>query len=105
MKGGNALERYITSGRAVALYKIKSAADLDRFGQLPFLFAYHSGRIENAEIPIMIQEDFRKRQSEQLYRQPPHPVRAANQKQCYEFLKEKIIGREPLSVDLSRRFT
>ncbi len=96
------MERY---EQAVALwrsYGIESITDLDRYlDNFRVLFAYHSGKIENAEITYHdTREIFENGKVSNYTGNPRALFEQQNQKQCYEFLKEKIVCSEPLSVDL-----
>lgn len=96
------MERYEQATELWRSYKIESAADLDRYlDSFRILFAYHSGRIENAEITYHdTREIFENGKVSNYTGNPRALFEQQNQKQCYEFVKEKIVGREPLSVDL-----
>lgn len=91
--------------QAIALwqgYGIQTAADLDRcLDSFRILFAYHSGRIENAEITYHDTRDiFENGKVHQFTGNPRTLFEQQNQKQCYEFLKEMIVQKEPLTVQL-----
>jgi len=91
--------------RAVELwqsYKIVSTADLDKYlDSFRILFAFHSGKIENEEITY---QDTREIFENGRVVDYTGDVRALfeqqNQKLCYEFLKDKILTKEPLSIEL-----
>lgn len=83
-------------------YKIASAADLDKYlDSFRILFAFHSGKIENEEITY---HDTREIFENGRVVDYTGDVRALfeqqNQKLCYEFLKDKILTKEPLSIEL-----
>ena len=83
-------------------YKIASAADLDKYlDSFRILFAFHSGKIENEEITY---HDTREIFESGRVVNYTGDVRALfeqqNQKLCYEVLKEKIVKKEPLSMEL-----
>ena len=83
-------------------YGIQTAADLDRcLDSFRILFAYHSGRIENEEITYHDTRDiFENGRVHQFTGNPRTLFEQQNQKQCYEFLKEKIVQKQPLSLGL-----
>jgi Fic family protein len=96
------MEQY---GRAVALwqsYKIMVAADLDQYlDSFRILFAFHSGRIENAAVTYHdTREIFENGRVVNYSGSPRALFEQQNQKLCYEVLKTKIIKQEPLSVEL-----
>lgn len=91
--------------QAVALwqsYKIVSAADLDKYlDSFRILFAFHSGRIENEEITYNdTREIFENGKVSNYTGDPRSLFEQQNQKLCYGILKEKIIQKEPLSIEL-----
>lgn len=82
-------------------YKIASAADLDKYlDSFRILFAFHSGKIENEEITYHDTREIFENGKVVNY---TGDVRALfeqqNQKLCYEVLKEKIVKKEPLSME------
>ena len=83
-------------------YKIASAADLDKYlDSFRVLFAFHSGKIENEEINYHdTREIFENGRVVNYTGSPRALFEQQNQKLCYEVLKEKIVKREPLSVEL-----
>ena len=83
-------------------YEIQSPADLDKYlSSFRVLFAYHSGRIENEDITYHdTREIFENGQVCGYTGSTRALFEQQNQKLCYEFLKQKIIDREPLSVEL-----
>lgn len=83
-------------------YKIESSADLDKYlDSFRILFAYHSGRIENEEITYHdTREIFENGKVSNYTGNPRSLFEQQNQKLCYEVLKEKIIQKEPLSIEL-----
>ena len=91
--------------RAVELwqsYKIASTADLDKYlDSFRILFAFHSGKIENEEITYHdTREIFENGRVVDYTGSPRALFEQQNQKLCYEFLKEKIVKKEPLSIEL-----
>lgn len=85
-------------------YQIYSAAELDKYlDSFRILFAFHSGKIENEEITYHdTREIFENGQVANYTGSPRALLEQQNQKLCYEFLKEKIVRKEPLSVELIR---
>lgn len=83
-------------------YKIASAADLDKYlDSFRILFAFHSGKIENGEITYQdTREIFENGRVLNYTGNPRTLFEQQNQRLCYEFLKEKIIKKEPLSIEL-----
>ena len=65
------------------------------------MFAYHSGRIENSEINYHdTREIFDRSRVSSFTGDPRTLFQQQNQKDCYEFLKAKIIKKEPLTARL-----
>ena len=83
-------------------YKIESAADLDKYlDSFRILFAFHSGKIENEEITYHdTREIFENGRVVEYTGSPRALFEQQNQKLCYEVLKEKIVKKEPLSMEL-----
>jgi Fic family protein len=83
-------------------YKIASAADLDKYlDSFRILFAFHSGKIENEEITYHdTREIFENGRVVDYTGSPRALFEQQNQKLCYELLKEKIVKKEPLSIEL-----
>lgn len=83
-------------------YNIASAAALDKYlDSFSVLFAYHSGRIENDEITYHDTREIFKNGKVSNYSGSPRALfEQQNQKLCYEFLKEKVIQKEPISIGL-----
>ena len=83
-------------------YKIASAADLDKYlDSFRILFAFHSGKIENEEITYHDTREIFENGRVVGYTGSPRALfEQQNQKLCYDFLKEKIIKREPISIEL-----
>lgn len=91
--------------RAVELWrsrKIDSASELDKnLDSFRILFAYHSGKIENDTITWNdTREIFENGRVSNFTGSPRALFEQQNQRVCYELLKEKIVGKEPLSVEL-----
>jgi Uncharacterized conserved protein len=85
-------------------YIIATAADIDRYlDNFRILFAYHSGRIENAEITYNDTREIFVNSKVLNYTGNPRALfEQQNQKLCYEFLKDRIVKKEPVSLDLIR---
>lgn len=83
-------------------YCIVSTEDLDKYlDSFRILFAYHSGRIENEEITYRdTREIFENGVVVGFSGNPRALFEQQNQKLCYEFLKEKIVQKELISVEL-----
>ncbi len=83
-------------------YKIASTADLDKYlDSFRILFAFHSGKIENEEITYHdTREIFENGRVVNYTGNPRSVFEQQNQKLCYEVLKEKIIKKEPVSIEL-----
>lgn len=84
---------------------LKTAADIDYvLSDFKVLFAYHSGKIENDEITydttLEVFEGQRIRNFNGDYRTLYEVV---NQKDCYQYLLERIAGRQPLSLELIQK--
>jgi len=94
-------------GQAVQLwqlYQIASAAELDKYlDSFRILFAFHSGKIENEEVTYHDTREIFENGKVVNYTGSPRAIfEQQNQKLCYEFLKDKIVNKEPLSVGLIR---
>lgn len=83
-------------------HKIASATDLDKYlDSFRILFAFHSGKIENEEITYHDTREIFENGRVLNYTGSPHALfEQQNQKLCYEVLKEKIVKKEPLSIEL-----
>lgn len=96
------MDKYEQAAALWRSYNIKSAADLDKYlNSFRILFAYHSGRIENVEITYHdTREIFEDGKVSGFTGNPRSLFEQQNQKLCYEFLKEKIVQKKPLTIDL-----
>ncbi|MCX5779969.1 MAG: Fic family protein [Firmicutes bacterium] len=85
-------------------YHIGSAADLDKYlDSFRILFAFHSGKIENVDITFHdTREIFENGRVLNYTGNPRALFEQQNQKLCYEVLKDKIINKEPLSLEIIR---
>jgi len=91
--------------QAIALwqsYNITSTADIDKYlNNFRILFAFHSGKIENEEITYQdTREIFENGRVVSYTGNPRALFEQHNQKLCYEFLKDKILQKELLSIEL-----
>jgi len=102
--GGAHLEQYTKVFDLWRSYSIASLADLDKYlASFRILFAYHSGKIENDEITYHdTREIFENGKVSGFTGNPRTLFEQNNQKLCYEFLKHKIVSKEPLSTELIR---
>ena len=96
------LEKY---NRVVELwqsYKIASVDDLEKYlDSFRILFAFHSGKIENEEITYYDTREIFENGRVVNYTGSPRAVfEQQNQKSCYEVLKEKIVKKEFLDIEL-----
>lgn len=98
------MEQYDQTVRLWQSYRITSEADLDKhLDSFRILFAYHSGKIENEEITYHdTREIFENGRVSNYTGNPRALFEQQNQKICYEFLKEKIVQKAPLSLELIR---
>lgn len=85
-------------------YNIMSVACLDKcLDSFRILFAFHSGKIENEDITYHdTKEIFENGRVANYTGNPRALFEQQNQKMCYELLKEKIVKKEPLSVELAK---
>ncbi|MBR5340731.1 MAG: Fic family protein [Erysipelotrichaceae bacterium] len=80
----------------------KTREDLERIlNDFRILFAYHSNRIENEETDYQIvKEVFEKDRVSSFNGDPRTLFEIQNQKKCYELLLDKMVNREPVTIDL-----
>lgn len=83
-------------------WNISSVQDLElRLDNFRVIFAYHSGKIENESVDFNdTREIFENGRAVAFTGDPRTLFEQQNQKLCYEYLKEKIIRKDPVSVDL-----
>ena len=83
-------------------WRVSSPSEIDaRLHNFRILFAYHSGKIENADITYHdTREIFENGRALNFTGDPRTLFELGNQKLCYELLKQKIVDREPLTVPL-----
>jgi len=91
--------------KALAHWKnqsLQAPSDIDMaLDNFRILFAYHSGKIENPEITYHnTREIFENGEVKGYSGNPRALFETQNQKLCYEFLKGKIVSREPMSISL-----
>ncbi|GHV01607.1 hypothetical protein FACS1894211_11700 [Clostridia bacterium] len=85
--------------------KLNTAADVDAaLYNFRILFAYNSGKIENEKIEYAdTHEIFEHGKVSSFTGDVRTLFEQQNQKDCYDFLKEKIAAREPITIDLIRK--
>lgn len=85
--------------------KILNTSDLDTvLSNFRILFAYHSGVIENPEITYHnTREIFENGKIINFTGDIRTVFEIQNQKECYDYLKEKIIEKEPISLDFIKK--
>jgi Fic family protein len=83
-------------------WRVSTVSDIDaRLSNFRILFAYNSGKIENDNITYHdTREIFENGRAVNFTGDPRALFELGNQKLCYEFLKNKIAAREPLTVRL-----
>jgi Fic family protein len=86
-------------------FRVETVAALEqRLENFRILFAYHSGRIENAEITYHdTREIFENGKVLNFTGSPRAVMEQQNQKMCYEYLKEKIIQKAPVTLALVKQ--
>ncbi len=98
------MSRYDDAVKKWQEWEIRTTADLDlRLDSFRILFAYNSGKIENDEINYHDTREIFENGKVVGYTGSTRTLfEQQNQKTCYELLQDKIISREPLSIDLVR---
>ncbi len=83
-------------------YNIADTSDLDKYlSNFRIVFAYNSGKIENADINYHDTREIFENGKVTGYTGETRAIfEQQNQKLCYEFLREKIVAKEPISVEL-----
>lgn len=83
-------------------YNITSISDIEAvLDNFRVLFAYHSGKIENEKVTYNdTREIFENGRILNYTGETKALFEQQNQKLCYEYLKDKIIDKTPLSLDL-----
>lgn len=98
------MDKYTKVVKAWKSFQINSVAKLEQhLENFRILFAYHSGKIENDEINYHdTREIFERGRVSSFTGDPRTLFEQQNQKICYNVLKEKIIAKEPISLELIR---
>lgn len=96
------MEKYEKVVKLWRSYQINSPSDLDRYlSNFRILFAYHSGKIENQDITYHdTREIFDNGKVSGYTGSTKALFEQENQKLCYEFLKQKILNQEPITIQL-----
>ena len=96
------MDKYELIRNKFSEYKIRTVSDLDTvLHSFKVRFAYNSGKIENEQIDYHdTREIFENGKVLNYTGEPRALFEQQNQKLCYEFLREKIIAKEPLSSEL-----
>ena len=96
------MEKYAEALDLWQSYHIASAATLDKYlDSFRILFAFHSGKLKNDDITYSkTREIFKNEWVLNFTGNPRTLFEQQNQKLCYEVLKEKIINKDPLSVEI-----
>lgn len=83
-------------------FSITSVSDLDNaLDSFKVEFAYNSGKIENDKVTYHDTREIFENGKVTGYTGETRAIfEQQNQKLCYEYLKEKIVSKEPLSMDL-----
>jgi Fic family protein len=83
-------------------WRISTEADISRYLEnFRILFAYNSGKIENAAITYNdTREIFENGRVLNYTGEPRTLFELSNQKTCYEFLKPKIVAKHPITLEL-----
>ena len=83
-------------------YNITTSSALDKYlSNFRIVFAYNSGKIENSDVHFHdTREIFENGQVTGYTGDTRAIFEQQNQKLCYEFLREKIVAKEPISVAL-----
>jgi Fic family protein len=85
--------------------KLAAADEIDAaLYNFRILFAYNSGKIENERIEYADTHDIFERGKVSSFTGDIRTLfEQQNQKDCYDFLREKIASREPVTIDLIKR--
>ena len=96
------MDKYEQTVKLWKEWNVRTVADLDlRLDSFRILFAFNSGKIENPEITYHdTREIFENGKIAGYTGNPRTLFEQQNQKTCYAFLCEKIVGREKLSIQL-----
>ena len=95
------MDRYTEALELWKSYDIKTEADIDiRLDSFRILFAYNSGKIENPEVTYHDTREIFENGRVVNYTGSPRAIfEQRNQKLCYDFLRPKLIAREPITID------
>lgn len=96
------MDKYTQTVQLWRSWQIASAAGLDKYlDSFRILFAFHSGKIENEEITYHDTREIFENSKVSNYTGNPRTLfEQQNQKFCYEYLKKKIVQKDPLSLEL-----
>ena len=96
------MSKYIEIVKLWQSWRVETVADIDRrLENFRILFAYNSGKIENSLITYSdTREVFENGRVLNFSGSPRTIFELANQKVCYEFLKPKLIAKEPVTIEL-----
>jgi len=99
------MDKYDKICSAWKTLELESRNDLENcLESFKVLFAYHSGRIENDQITYDDTKEVFDRDALTAYTGDIRTIfEIQNQRICYEFLLDKIIEKEPLSIDLIKQ--
>ena len=83
-------------------YYVKTEADIDcRLDNFRVLFAYNSGKIENEAVTYNDTREIFENGRVLNYTGNPRTIfELSNQRLCYDFLKPKLVAKEPLTIAL-----
>jgi len=83
-------------------WNVRTESDIDlRLDNFRILFAYNSGKIENDDVDYHDTREIFENGKISGYTGDPRALfETQNQKLCYEFLKPKLVAKEPLSIEL-----
>jgi len=83
-------------------WNVQTESDIDlRLHNFRILFAYNSGKIENKDVDYHDTREIFENGTVSGYTGNPRALfETQNQKLCYEFLKPKLVAKEPLSIEL-----
>jgi len=85
-------------------FNVSTESDIDlRLENFRILFAYNSGKIENDAVTYHDTREIFENGRVTGYTGAPRAIfEQENQRMCYEFIKPKLIEREPLSISIIR---
>jgi Fic family protein len=96
------LNKYDQAVELWCSYNINTVSDLDKYlDNFRILFAYHSGKIENNEITLHDTREIFENGKVLNYTGSPRTLfEQQNQKLCFEALKEKILRKDVIDIEL-----